>query len=45
MWVKWKLVLVSFEIVLMVIQDRCTVCAEHVVVMEIVLGVSDGTPM
>jgi hypothetical protein len=42
MWVKWKLVLVSFVIVLMSIQDRCTVCAEHVIVMEIILGAPNG---
>jgi hypothetical protein len=34
----------SFEIVLMSIQDRCTVCAGHVIVMEIILGAPDGTP-
>jgi hypothetical protein len=28
MWVKWKLVLVHLEIVLILAQDRCTVCAE-----------------
>jgi hypothetical protein len=44
MWVKWKLVLVSFEIVLMAIQDRCTICGEHVIVKEIILGLPDGTP-
>jgi hypothetical protein len=31
MWVKWKLVLVSFEIVLIFTQDRCTVCVERVI--------------
>jgi hypothetical protein len=35
---------VSFEIVLMSIQDRCIVCAGHVIVMEIILGAPDGNP-
>jgi hypothetical protein len=29
-WVKWKLVSVSIEVVLILIQDRCTDCAECV---------------
>jgi hypothetical protein len=28
----------------MSIQDRCTICTEHVVVKKIVLGLPDGTP-
>jgi hypothetical protein len=28
MWVKWKLIAVSFEIVLISALDRCTVCDE-----------------
>jgi hypothetical protein len=28
----------------MSIQDRCTICGEHVVVKEIILGLPDGTP-
>jgi hypothetical protein len=38
MWFKWKLVSVSFEIVIISIQDRCTVCAEHAIGSEIILG-------
>jgi hypothetical protein len=38
MWFKWKLISVSFEIVLISIQDGCTVCAEHAIGSEIVLG-------
>jgi hypothetical protein len=32
-----------FEIVLILIQDRCTVCAEHTVGLEIILDAPDGT--
>ena len=35
-WVKWKLVLVCLEIVLISMQDRCTVCAECTIGLEIV---------
>jgi hypothetical protein len=38
MWVKWKLVEVCLEIVLISVQDRCTVCAECTTNMEIILG-------
>jgi hypothetical protein len=30
--------------VLVLVQDRCTVCAKHTVGSEIVLGAPDGTP-
>ena len=40
---KWKLVLVHFEIVLVLVQDRCTVCAKHTIGKEIVLDEPDGT--
>jgi hypothetical protein len=39
--VKWKLILVSLEIVLILTQDRCTICTERARGSEIVLG----TPM
>ena len=42
--VMWKLVSVSLEIVLMSAQDRCTICAEHTVGLEIILDAPDGTP-
>ena len=32
------------EIVLILTQDRCTVCAEHTIGLEIILDPSDGTP-
>jgi hypothetical protein len=43
-WVKWKVVLVSLEIVVILTQDRCMVCAKHAIGMEIILGIPDGTP-
>jgi hypothetical protein len=35
---------VRLEIVLILTQDRCTVCAERTTALEIVLDVPDGTP-
>ena len=32
---KWKLVSVFFEIVLIFTQDRCTICAERAIVSEV----------
>jgi hypothetical protein len=40
---KWKLVLVHLEIVLILMQDRCTVCAERTIGLEIMLDAPDGT--
>jgi hypothetical protein len=40
----WKLVSVRLEIVLILMQDRCTVCAEHTIGSEIILDAPDGTP-
>jgi hypothetical protein len=42
-WVKWKLISVSFKIVLISTQDRCTVCIEHAIGLEIILGAPNGT--
>ena len=39
-----KLVLVRLEIVLILTQDRCTVCTERTIGLEIVLDAPDGTP-
>jgi hypothetical protein len=39
-----KLVLVHLEIVLILMQDRCMVCAERYIGSEIVLDTPDGTP-
>jgi hypothetical protein len=44
MRLKWNLVLVGLEIVLILTQDRCTVCVEHTVDTEIILDTYDGTP-
>jgi hypothetical protein len=41
---KWKLVSVCLEIVLILMQDRCTVCAEHTIGLEIMLDAPNGTP-
>ena len=41
---KWKLSLVCLERVLILMQDRCTVCMEHTICLEIKLDVPDGTP-
>jgi hypothetical protein len=44
MYVKWKLVSVRLEIVLVSVQDRWTVCVEHTIGLEIILDAPDGTP-
>jgi hypothetical protein len=44
MWVVWNLVLVCLETALVLVQDRCTVCTEHTIGIEIVLDALDGTP-
>ena len=38
MYVKGKLVLVYFKIVLILVQDRCMVCAEHPIVLQRNIG-------
>ena len=43
MRLKWKLVLVLSNIVLILTQDRYTVCAKHTIGLEIVLGAPNGT--
>ena len=42
MRLKWKLDLVYLEIVLILTQDKCTVCAERTIGSEIVLDAPDG---
>jgi hypothetical protein len=39
-----ELVLVRLEIVLILTLDRCIVCAEHKIVLEIILDAPDETP-
>ena len=41
---KWKLVSVHLEIVLILTQDRCMVYAERTIGSEIVLDAPDGSP-
>ena len=36
-WVRWNLVLVCLETVLVSVQDRCMVCARHTIGLAIVL--------
>jgi len=43
-WVKWKLISVHLEIVLISMPDRCTVSAKCTMGMQIILGTPDGTP-
>jgi hypothetical protein len=43
MRIKWKLDLVCLETVLILTQDRCTVCAKHTIGSEIILYVPDET--
>jgi hypothetical protein len=42
-WVVWNLVLLFLEIVLVSVQDRCTICAKHIVGSEIILDALGGT--
>ena len=35
---------VRLEMVLVLVQDRCTVCAKHSIGSDIVLDAPDGTP-
>ena len=41
---KWKLVSICWEIVIILMQDRFMVCAEHTIGLEIILDAPDGTP-
>ena len=43
-WVLWNLVLDLSEIVLELVEDRCTVCAKRTIGLEIILDAPDGTP-
>jgi hypothetical protein len=43
-WVVWNLVLVRLETLLVSVQDRCMVCTEHTIGIEIILDALDGTP-
>jgi hypothetical protein len=41
---KWKLILVHFEIVLILTQDKCTVYAKRITGLEIILDAPDASP-
>jgi hypothetical protein len=41
---KWKHVSVYLEIVLIMMQDSCSVCADRIIGTEIILDAPDGTP-
>ena len=43
-WVMSNLVLIRLDMVLVSVQERCTVCAKHTIGLEIVLEAPDGTP-
>jgi len=43
-WVMWNLTSFSLDIVLVSVQDRCTVCAKHTIGSEIILDAPVGTP-
>ena len=43
MSLKWKLISVCLEIVLMLSQDRCIVCVERIIGSKIVLDAPDRT--
>ena len=42
-WVLWNLDFVHLEMVLVSVQDRCTVCAKRTIGVEIVLDAPNGT--
>jgi hypothetical protein len=44
MRLKWKLGSVRLDIVLLLMQDWCTVCIKRIVGLKIVLEAPDGTP-
>jgi hypothetical protein len=43
-WVMWNLILVHLEIVLVLVQHRCMVCAKRTSGSKIVLDEPDHTP-
>jgi hypothetical protein len=44
MRLKWKLILIRLEIVLILTQDRYTVCTKRTIGLEIILEAPDRTP-
>jgi hypothetical protein len=43
-WIMWNIVSVRLEMVFVLTQDRCTVCAKHTIGSEIILDAPDGSP-
>jgi hypothetical protein len=43
MFAMWNLILVCLEIVLVLVQDTCTICTKHTIGSEIILDAPDGT--
>jgi hypothetical protein len=43
-WLIWNLILVLLEMLLVLVQDSCTVCAEHTIGSYIILDAPNGTP-
>ena len=42
--VMWNVISVHFEIMLVLVQDRCTACAKCTIGSETILDTPDGTP-
>jgi hypothetical protein len=42
--VMWNLILVHLEMLLVLVQDCCTVCAECTIASDIILDAANGTP-
>jgi hypothetical protein len=42
-WLRWMLDSINLEIVIILTQDRCTVCAKHSTGSKIILDALDGT--
>jgi hypothetical protein len=43
-WVIWNLISVRLETVLVLVQDRSTVCIKRTIASEIILDTPEGTP-
>ena len=43
-WVMLNLVSIRLDMVLVSVQDRCTVCAKYTIGSKIILDAPDGTP-
>ena len=43
-WVLWNVILVHLDMLLVLVQDRCMVCAKCTIGSKIILDAPDGTP-